>query len=227
MMRSVLRSVVPKRVRESRAVAGVRGFLSRRGLAHDWIYDATYYARRVEAPALESAGPIADSIVGELRPRSVVDVGCGTGALLEALRERGCEVFGFEYSKAALAYCRERKLAVAKFDLEKDAWSDERTFDVAVSMEVAEHLPAAAADRYLDLLVRLADTIVFTAAPPGQGGTDHINEQLPEYWLGKFAQRGFGLDEMRSRRWRETWEAGGKVRDWYYRNLMIFRSEQR
>lgn len=227
MMRSVLRSVVPKRVRDSRAVAGVRGFLSRHGLAHDWIYDATYYARRVEAPAVESAGSIADSIVGELRPRRVVDVGCGTGALLEVLRDRGCEVFGFEYSKAALAYCRERKLDVAKFDLEKDVLHDNRTFDVAVSMEVAEHLPAAVADRYVDLLVRLADTVVFTAAPPGQGGNDHVNEQLPEYWVGKFAQREFRLDDTRSRRWREAWQAGGKVQDWYYKNLMIFRAEQR
>ena len=58
---------------------------------------------------------------------------------------RGCDVFGFEYSKAALEYCRERKLAVAKFDPEKDVFSDVRTFDVAAGMEVAEHLPATVA----------------------------------------------------------------------------------
>jgi SAM-dependent methyltransferase len=227
MMRSVLRSVVPQRVRQSRAAAGVRGFLSRNGLAHDWIYDAGYYARRVEAPAVESAASIADSIVDELRPRSVVDVGCGTGALLEVLRERGCDVFGFEYSKAALEYCRRRRLAVAKFDLEKDVLHDDRAFDVAVSMEVAEHLPATVADRYVDLLVRVSDTVVFTAAIPGQGGNDHVNEQPPEYWIGKFARRGFRLDDARTRRWREAWEAGGKVQDWYHKNLMIFRAEQR
>lgn len=227
MIRSVLRTVVPRGVRQSRAVAGFRSFLSRRGIAHDWFYSPEYFARTVEAPAAESAGTIAESIVTDLAPRTVVDIGCGTGALLEVLRERGCEVFGYEYSKAALEYCRRRNLAVAKFDLEKDTLTDTRTFDVAVSIEVAEHLPASVADRYVDLLTRLGRAVVFTAAPPGQGGNDHVNEQPPAYWIAKFQARGFRLDEPLTARWRERWAAHGRVRDWYHRNLMIFRAETR
>ncbi len=226
-MRSVLRAIVPQRIRHSRAAAGLRRALSRRGLAHDWFYSEEYFARTVERPAVESAGPIAESIVADLAPQSVVDVGCGTGALLETLRARGCDIFGYEYSKVALEYCRKRNLPVAKFDIEKDALVDPRTYDVAVSMEVAEHLPESAADRYLDLLVRLAPVVVFTAAPPGQGGNDHVNEQPRAYWVAKFAQRGFRIDDDASRRWRERWQAGGRVRDWYYRNLMVFRSAGR
>jgi SAM-dependent methyltransferase len=227
MLRPLLRSVVPQSVRQSRAALGLRLFLSRRGLAHDWIYSAEYFARTVEGPAVESAGPIAESIMGGLAPGSVADVGCGTGALLEALRERGCDVFGFEYSKVALDYCRQRNLAVARFDLEKDELHSGRTFDVAVSMEVAEHLPGSSAERYVDMLTSLAPTVVFTAAPPGQGGNDHVNEQPPEYWIAKFARRGFVLDQGITQRWRERWEKTGNVRDWYHRNLMVFRADAR
>jgi hypothetical protein len=65
-------------------------------------------------------------------------------------------------------------------------------------MEVAEHLPARTADRYVKLLSSLSSILVFTAAPPGQGGrtaTDHINEQPPWYWMTKYKQLGFRHDE--------------------------------
>lgn len=192
-------------------------------LRHDWIYDSDYFDNTIEGPAVRSAGRIADTIVSEFKAASLVDVGCGTGALLDALRHRGCEVFGLEYAEAALKYCRDRGLDVAKFDLEREVFDPNRTFDVAVSMEVAEHLPETVADRYVDLLARLAPVVALTAAPPGQGGADHINEQPSSYWKAKFTQRGFEhLDEL-TQRWGDTWKATGEVADWYHQNLMVFR----
>jgi hypothetical protein len=115
---------------------------------------------------------------------------------------------------------------VAKFDLERDVFNDNRTFDVAVSMEVAEHLPEMVADRYVHLLTRLSQVIVFASAPPGQGGADHVNEQPPSYWISKFQQNAFRHAEELSQSWRESWKAAGDVEDWYHQNLMIFRSAQ-
>ncbi len=212
-------TLVPTSVRNSLMVAKLKSLL----LGHDRIYDSDYYEKIVEGPAAKSAGRIADSILSNFRAASLIDVGCGTGALLEALRERGCEVFGLEYAEAALRYCRDRGLNVAKFDLERDVFNENHTFDVAVSMEVAEHLPETVANRYVDLLTRLSRIVILTAAPPGQGGTDHVNEQPPSYWITKFQQRGFEHVEELSQHWRETWKATGNVHSCYHQNLMIFR----
>lgn len=221
-MRNLYSSVLPAAIRRSSVVVS----LKQRLLGHDGIYDAGYYESTVEGPAVRSAGTIADSILEEFDPKSVVDVGCGTGALLLALRERGCEVFGLEYSKAALEYCWGRGLRVQRFDLERDALDHAPTFDVAISMEVAEHLPEAIADRYIGLLTRLSHQIVFTAAQPGQGGSDHVNEQPRAYWIEKFTLRGFSLDGAITDRWRETWRASGRVESWYSDNLLVFKTSR-
>jgi SAM-dependent methyltransferase len=170
------------------------------------LYDPDYYDCDVENPAIRSVETMSESIYDGFKPKSIIDVGCGTGALLDALRKRGCEVCGLEYAEAALRLCRAQHLPVLKFNLERDVFTDQRVFDVAISMEVAEHLPARVADRYIRLLTRLSSVIVFTAAPPGQGGrvgTDHVNEQPPSYWIAKFHQRGFEHHEVLSRTWLE------------------------
>jgi hypothetical protein len=88
-------------------------------------------------------------------------------------------------------------------------------------MEVAEHLPASVAGSFVALLCRAAHAVVFTAAVPGQGGSDHVNEQPREYWIARFDARGFAYDGDRTERWREQWRGAGVCR-WYHENLMIF-----
>jgi SAM-dependent methyltransferase len=223
ILKRLYRVLVPVSIRTSRVVSRLKGFIYEHPFAHDAIYDSHYYASTVEGPAASSAEAISQTILLSLRPNTIVDVGCGTGALLEALRRRGCQVLGLEYSEAALQYCRSRNLDVRKFDLERDILAEERTFDVAISMEVAEHLPEKISGRYVALLARLSSVIVFTAAPPGQGGLDHVNEQPPSYWISKFQALGFAYDEELSQLWRKSWRETAVVAWWYFQNLMIFR----
>jgi cyclopropane fatty-acyl-phospholipid synthase-like methyltransferase len=190
---------------------------------HEVVYDSAYFEREVEHAAARSAQVMARSIRADLQPSTVIDVGCGTGALLEALQKEGCQVSGLEYAESALQYCRQRQLDVQKFDIEKMSLTNQPTYDVAISMEVAEHLPETCADRYILLLTGLSPCVVFTAARPGQGGTDHVNEQPASYWMSKFQSRGFERDEILSSRWKLEWEGSGSVSSHYYHNLLIFR----
>jgi trans-aconitate methyltransferase len=194
-----------------------------RDAAHDDIYDAAYYAKFVEPTMQLSARAMAQSIVSELSPRSVVDVGCGTGVLLEHLRSKGIDVSGLELADAAIATCIKRGLSVRKFDIEHDS-PPEFHADVVISTEVAEHLPERCSDRFVDLLCGIADTVVLTAATPSQGGTDHVNEQPNEYWIAKFAARGRQFDRELSHRWRDEWKSAG-VAACFWNSVMVFRRD--
>jgi SAM-dependent methyltransferase len=199
----------------------VRDALAVRSTRED-IYNPSYY-RRVEALAAQSSAALTDVIVGVFTPRSAIDVGCGTGALLWDLRARGVKVLGLDYSRTAIEICRRRGLDVHEHNIEPD--NDVAAlgrFDVAISTEVAEHVKPDFADTLVAKLVALSDHIVFTAAVPGQGGgVDHVNEQPNSYWIEKFATHGYAyLDEQTARCRAELFEAGAAK--FYASNLMLF-----
>jgi hypothetical protein len=94
----------------------------------------------------------------------------------------------------------------------------ERSFDLAVSLEVAEHLPAESAAMFIDGLAALASLVLFSAAAPFQGGQHHVNEQWPGYWVGRFAARGYvPIDCLRRHLWEDE-----RVEWWYAQNLLLF-----
>ncbi len=152
----------------------------------------------------------------------VVDVGCGTGALLDALRARGVRVRGLEYAEAAVEFCRSRQLDVAKFDVESDDLSTEEEADVVISMEVGAQLHADSADRYVDLLCGISTLVVFSVEAPGGGDKYPRNEQPHSYWIEKFRRRGYLFDEALSLQWRRAWKEQ-RTAPWFSRNVMIFR----
>jgi SAM-dependent methyltransferase len=191
----------------------------------DDIYSAKYYQTLVEPYARKSVPQMAQSIAETFHPQSVIDIGCGSGALLVALRKLGVRrLLGFDASEAGLDIARARGLDTRKFDIVTEKLLYSACYDVAVSMETAEHLPASAADRYIELLCSLAPFIIFTAAHPGQGGIGHLNEQPPEYWIALFNAHGFqGLEKTVSN-WQPAWHSAG-VADFYTNNLMVFRKK--
>src|SRR5690606_7975348 len=93
-----------------------------------------------------------------------------------------------------------------------------RRFDLAISLEVAEHLPAERAAGFVVELVALAPVVLFSAAIPGQGGVNHINEQWPAYWASLFDRMGFApIDIFRQAIWNDN-----RVAWWYKQNLVLY-----
>ncbi len=193
------------------------------GATHDELYDQNYFTEIIEPMMRASAGVMAESIVNEFRPDRVVDVGCGTGELLHALNQLGVRTTGFENSTAAIEIARAKGVEVCKLDLERPVSELEvRQADLAISTEVAEHIPERFAEGFVEYLCSTANTIVMTAAPPGQEGHDHVNLQLPDYWIAKFQSRNFAYDSDKTSRLGKLWKEG-RTASCFYDNLMIFR----
>lgn len=183
------------------------------------------YFRMVDATSTRSAAPMAESITAAFTPSRVIDYGCGTGSLLAALRSRGIAVAGTEHSGVARRLCAAKGFHPLPLDLRSPPVQPPLgTADVAVSFEVAEHLPATSADGLVGLLAATAPIVVFGAATPGQGGRGHVNEQPHDYWIAKFKSRGMEWDRTRSLAFRESWRADS-VDFWYADNALVFRRD--
>lgn len=162
-------------------------------------YDVTFY-EYINSGALRSARVIVPLVSGSLKVKSVVDFGCGQGAWLKVWRElRAEEVVGLDGD-----YVDPNSLLIEKHefrptDLTKPV-SLGRKFDLVQSLEVAEHLPAACAMAFVESLTAHGAIVMFSAAVPGQGGENHVNEQPYEYWRKLFLAHDFVmLDYIRPR----------------------------
>ena len=173
--------------------------------------------------SLASAQRVAPIVLRQLRARSVLDVGCGAGAWLRAYIEAGArEVLGVD---AGYVRPDQLRVDVSRFkpvDVARP-FRLGRRFDVAQCLEVAEHLDPSASETLVDNLVAHAPIVVFSAAPPGQGGEHHVNERPYEYWRRLFAQRGYAcFDYLRPRI-----QGDAVVEPWYRYNLLVFVHEDR
>jgi SAM-dependent methyltransferase len=181
------------------------------------LYTGEYY-QNIIAGSRRSAEIVVPLILGLVHPRSVVDLGCGVGTWPAVFREHGIKdilgVDGDHIDRAMLVIPPDHFLP---FDLRQPFRLDRR-FDLAVSVEVAEHLPPECANVFVSSLVGLAPVVLFSAAIPYQGGEGHINEQWPEYWAGRFRRHGYLVsDPIRG----QVWDNPG-IEWWYAQNLLVF-----
>lgn len=165
--------------------------------------------------AAERIVPCILAVVGEVR--SVVDVGGGTGAWLSVFRRLGVEEMLLVDSPQAGAGLLIDKACFEPVDLSVKM-PEVRRFDLAVCVEVAEHLPPRMARPLVEWLTAAADRVVFSAATPGQGGKGHINLQPPAYWRELFERQGFvRRDVLRAKFLHDR-----DVPAWYRQNLFLF-----
>jgi SAM-dependent methyltransferase len=180
-------------------------------------YDAAYYDRLDEG-AWRSARAVVPILIQCFAPRSVVDLGCGVGIWLSVFRNEGVsDVLGIDGPWVPEA---RREIPDAQFH-EHDLTQPldlVRRFDLALCLEVAEHLPAEAAPDLVATLTRLAPVVAFSAAVPFQGGEGHLNERWPSFWSDLFANVGFGpVDALRRQFW-----LNDAIEFWYRQNMILY-----
>jgi hypothetical protein len=183
---------------------------------------------------LHKAGSLssARAVLGDLftilgdPPTGVADIGCGLGTWLRAALELGAKVVhGFdgdwvpkerlEIPIESFTSCDLVRLSMGRPSAELDSLG---RVDLAISVEVAEHLPPDCACGFVELLCSKSDLILFSAAIPFQGGTDHVNENWPSVWSTLFARQGYEcFDILRDRVWLRA-----DVEWWYSQNVLVF-----
>jgi SAM-dependent methyltransferase len=182
---------------------------------------STDFFREYELGSLRSAKRILPIAIELLEPSSMVDVGCGVGTWARAAMELGIiDVVGVDgdyIDRAALQIPADRFRAE---DLGQPL-SLERRFDLAVSMEVAEHLAPERATQFIGELTGLAPAVLFSAAIPHQDGHHHVNERWQSYWAELFRQFNFEpFDVIRPQVWRDA-----EVEPWYAQNVILYLSQ--
>jgi SAM-dependent methyltransferase len=186
----------------------------------DQSYSRGYY-NYIDSLQADSYPIMANTIIKLFSPTRVIDVGCGSGGLLGALRVHGkvrCE--GIEFSEAGLALCQKRGIDCQFGDLTTPL-AIAPLYDLLICFEVAEHLPARYADQLVANLTSGPKRLLFSAATPGQGGHEHVNEQPNEYWIRKCDARGFSYNRLISEEMRGEWTYRG-VAHWFANNVMVF-----
>ena len=183
-------------------------------------YGQSFYDKR-RSLARSSADAVVPLVVEIVAPKRVVDLGCGEGTWLQAFRDRGVgEVLGIEgdwLDKSSLEIPQD---CFRHHDLSQPLDLG-RSFDLAISVEVAEHLDEENAAAFVNTLTGLAPVVLFSAAVPYQGGTGHVNERWPAYWARRFAERGYvPVDILRRRIWQDE-----RVAWWYRQNLVFYANE--
>lgn len=176
------------------------------------------YFELMRSGSLRSAEVVVPLVLGLVPAQSVVDIGCGDGTWLRVFRNAGInEVLGVDGEYVGDDFLQIPKQCFRAMDL-KRPFSLERTFDLAISLEVAEHLPAECAASFVESLTRLAPVVMFSAAIPFQGGQHHINEQWPQRWADLFRGHGYlAIDAVRKRIWNND-----AVDWWYAQNTLLF-----
>ena len=185
-------------------------------------YDKAFFDE-TQFTSLRSAQEVVPLILDLLEVKNVIDIGCGTGAWLSVFEQFGVSrVLGIDNASLNGAKLQIKENQILKHDLLKtlELANDER-FDLVTCLEVAEHLPASCAKQIVDNLTSLGSVVLFSAAIPHQGGTNHINEQWPEYWAKLFAEQGYRVvDCLRAKIWQND-----NVAYWYAQNLLLYVKE--
>lgn len=184
----------------------------------DKIYNKTFYDRQAGG-SLKSAQVFLEHLFKFYKPKSAIDIGCGRGGWLKVCGDlAGAETLvGYDGPWNSQPNMMDQKIRFKGIDL-NSKFHAERRFDLAMSLEVAEHLKPESSANFVSSLCQLSDVILFGAAFLGQGGKNHINCRYPSYWGDLMAGQGYAVFDI----FRPEFWGDDRVRPWYRQNTFLY-----
>src|SRR5262249_33625764 len=131
-----------------------------------------------------SAAVIVDHLLNILPIHSAIDIGCGVGLWLKALSDRGTRtVTGVDgdYTNRSRLVIGPAQFIARDLNQSMNGIGVAKS-DLAMSLEVGEHLLPSRAEAFVDDICSLSDFVMYGAAIKHQGGEQHITEQPQSYW---------------------------------------------
>lgn len=180
------------------------------------LYDNSYY-EMLQSISANSANIIVPMIMELIAPKTIIDIGCGTGTWLSAFKSLGCNVLGLDGS-----WLDKKMLEIDIKDFHETNLEEKiilnKTFDLVVSLEVAEHLTEKRAESFISDLTRFGPVILFSAAIPSQPGINHINRKWQSYWANIFITNNYmPIDCIRPSIWNNH-----NIAWWYRQNTILY-----
>lgn len=168
-----------------------------------------------------SAKQIIPVLFDFVKPNSVIDVGCGDGTWLRCFLEAGVKrIFGLDGTYVSEDMLKIDSSNFQACDLENPPDIQDK-FDLAICLEVAEHLNETSSPKLVSFLTQLADFVLFSAAIPLQVGVNHINTRWQDYWANLFQSQGYlPILTLRSRIWNDS-----QIAFFYRQNIILYAKE--
>lgn len=141
---------------------------------------------------VHSAGLVTDALYKVFTPESVADLGCGCGIYSHLFRQKGVKVVAIDGARPPEEHSY--PVGILQRDLTLPLKNEWGKFDLALCLEVAEHIPEEHSEVFLKNLMGFSDRLLISAAPPGQGGHHHVNEQPRRYWAARMAKLGYAYN---------------------------------
>lgn len=188
---------------------------------NSYIYSREFYENR-NALTDYSAKVIITQLSKYLKNvNSVADIGGGIGTFLR----NASEIWGVNSKNLIL--CDGEYVQLDLLQVPKDCFAARNLeeginisskVDLAITLEVAEHLSPTRAESFVEELCSLSEVILFSAAAKGQGGEHHVNERELSYWEKLFEMRGYRAFDCI----RPAIQEDKKIPFWYRQNIVLF-----
>ena len=164
------------------------------------IYDRAFFAEwgSSHEKYTGSAEIIVNALFDHLRPKRLVDLGAGCGIYSHLFARKGVEVLALDGVAPPPEHAYPVDIQIRDLTAPfVNLWGE---FDLALCLEVAEHIPESLSESFLDNILRFSDRLVLSAAQPNQGGHHHVNEQPKRYWVAKLAAKGWAYNRRETGR---------------------------